>query len=434
MRPYSTYVNEVEQLVLLVQSRSAHQEIQASVVANLNGRASRELRRLVDQTELRRNGAFFTSTELSTLLLKSIRDSLTPNSKILDPACGAGDLLLACARELSKAQNLSMTLDGWLHQLYGRDLHPEFISAASARLTLAALTMEANVRSKGLELPKPQCGHLRASCGLTDTAVIKNATHIVLNPPFSAVDSPAGCTWAEGKVNLAAVFIDNCLRHATPGTRIAAILPDVLRSGSRYERWRKAVERRAFVDEVSIYGKFDSRTDVDVFLLTLTTGEPHPAGAPTQWLSKTLSSSNVSEHFDVCVGPVVQYRDPHRGPWTPYARAGNTPLWGTVQSIVRKRRWLGKTIKPPFVVVRRTSSPGDPWRSPATLVLGETPVAVDNHLIVLKPRTGGAETCRILMAQLMSSATNDWLNDRIRCRHLTVSAVKELPFEAQRGY
>ena len=98
----------------------------------------------------------------------------------------------------------------------------------------------------------------------------------------------------------------------------------------------------------------------------------------------------------------------------------------TVESNYRKT--YTRLFKPPFVVVNRTSSPGDIHRAPATLIKGKKSVAVENHLIVLTPRKGGMRSCRKLVKLLRSSTTDNYLNERIRCRHLTVGSVKDIPW------
>ena len=64
----------------------------------------------------------------------------------------------------------------------------------------------------------------------------------------------------------------------------------------------------------------------------------------------------------------------------------------------------------------------------ATLVLGSRSVAIENHLVVFLPRDGTVESCRQLMLRLRSSRTDAWLNARLRCRHLTTSALAEMPW------
>ncbi len=53
--------------------------------------------------------------------------------------------------------------------------------------------------------------------------------------------------------------------------------------------------------------------------------------------------------------------------------------------------------------------------------------AVENHLIVLRPKDGTIGKCKKLVKFLKGESTNQWFNQRIRCRHLTVSAVKDMP-------
>src|SRR3546814_13351615 len=59
-------------------------------------------------------------------------------ASVLDPACGAGDLLIACARSLPILPSLEETLQAWGKRLYGRDIHPELVEVAQYRLALLA--------------------------------------------------------------------------------------------------------------------------------------------------------------------------------------------------------------------------------------------------------------------------------------------------------
>jgi hypothetical protein len=53
---------------------------------------------------------------------------------------------------------------------------------------------------------------------------------------------------------------------------------------------------------------------------------------------------------------------------------------------------------------------------------------VENHLIVLRPKDGTIGACREVLGILKDERTTRWLNERIRCRHLTVAALDELPW------
>lgn len=56
-------------------------------------------------------------------------------------------------------------------------------------------------------------------------------------------------------------------------------------------------------------------------------------------------------------------------------------------------------------------------------------MAVDNHLIVAEPLTGGAARCQELLEVLDGPKVVHWLDERIRCRHLTVTVVRSLPWD-----
>jgi hypothetical protein len=93
------------------------------------------------------------------------------------------------------------------------------------------------------------------------------------------------------------------------------------------------------------------------------------------------------------------------------------------------RKHEGLVYKPPFVVIRRTSRPGHPYRATATVIAGKRRIAVENHLIVCEPKERTLKNCRALLRQLKTEAVNKFLNKRIRCRHLTVGAVMAIPFK-----
>jgi hypothetical protein len=78
--------------------------------------------------------------------------------------------------------------------------------------------------------------------------------------------------------------------------------------------------------------------------------------------------------------------------------------------------------------VRRTSRPGDEHRAVATIVVCDRPVAVENHLLVCRPRDGSGTACQTLLDVLQRPETTSWLDRRICCRHLTVSAVRSIPW------
>ena len=217
---------------------------------------------------------------------------------------------------------------------------------------------------------------------------------------------------------------------APTNARLLAILPDVLRSGSFQHYWRERVSDLAEIIAVRRYGIFDDTADVDVFLLNARRRLSTEAKIKRWPACGLTNESTVGDFFDVHVGRVVPHRDRKAGPVRRYIHPRNIPVWKEVGRISEKRRHEGLIYKPPFVVLRRTSRPGHPYRAAATVILGKAPVAVENHLIVCEPHDQSADTCRALMEQLHTQRVNDFLDQRIRCRHLTVGAVAAIPFQS----
>jgi hypothetical protein len=141
----------------------------------------------------------------------------------------------------------------------------------------------------------------------------------------------------------------------------------------------------------------------------------------------TTRWTTVADRFHVHIGRVVPHRDKKIGPKRAYIHARCVPTWVVMTKFTEVRRHEGPAYKPPFVVIRRTSRPGDAYRATATVINRKSPIAVENHLIVCEPKDGKLATCKRLMLQFKTDAVNEYLNARIRCRHLTVTAIKEVP-------
>lgn len=395
----------------------------------LDGEPSRELRRLVSAEKLKESGAFFTSAALAEFVMGCLDNSLTSNSVVADIACGTGDLLLASTQLLPKAKSLTRQIDLWGKQLAGHDIHPEFIEVTKWRLIIRAMQQCSRLdlcpSDINIEKMFPQ---IKVGDGLRRLDTIKQATHIVINPPFIKAPAPSDCGWAKGTVNSAALFLEKCVLNANPGTRIVAILPDVLRSGSRYRKWRVAIEQQTEQVSSRLCGQFDKWADVHVFILDLVVKE-NKLSDKSRWnYEDTTSKCTFSDFFDIHVGPVVDYRDPHEGDEVQFATSKNVKPWSTVTTLPQVRRFGGRLFNPPFIVVRRTSRQEDKFRAIGALITGTEPVAVENHLIVLSPKNNAVKTCEEGILKLKKTSTSAWLNNRIRCRHLTVSSLKELPW------
>lgn len=416
MAGFLDYVLSLEKMAV-----TGHGAPEVQFAPALDGEAGAELRRLVALPARRELGAFFTGSHLAERL---VTKAGTDRSFFFDPSCGAGDLLLAAARRLPIATSLTATVRAWSHSLGGIDVSSEFVRAAKARLVLLA-------RARGIFLEELSRDELKKAfplIGMGDglaTAAIPSRpqTVVLMNPPYTVLDPPVACPWGAGKVNVAAVFVDHFASYVPAGTQILAILPDVLRSGSNYRKWRERIAAESAALQIKACGLFDANADVDVFMLdwVKTDGTVRRRG---RWPARRTTAHALEATFNVSVGAVVPHRHRRIGTLRRYLDARTAPSFGEVRRVKSRRKFRGPVVQPPFVTIKRTSRPGDLHRAVPTVITGTQPVAVENHLIVCKPKDGSVETCRQLARQLESPAVTKWLNDTIRCRHLTVKAVR----------
>lgn len=429
MKAFAPYVSRLEELLVTSVNLPNSSGIRTKVDAALDGQPSIELRRSVSLDRLRASGAFFTGSGMAQQAIMAAMPKPGCDATVFDPACGAGDLLVGFVNHLQCSNDLSTTISHWGSRVLARDVQPEFVRATKLRLALAALRRQPRKVDFCFENFDDLFPQICVGSSLTDQEVYRSASYIVINPPFTSVNAPQGCVWGTGKVNSAAIFMDACAVNSEPGTVIVAILPDVLRSGARYEKWRKLFEQRVSLKRVQIVGRFDRFTDVDVFIAVGIVRAKSTNARRRDWTcARTRSQVSIKDKFKISVGAVVSYRNPHLGPWCPFVQARDLPSWTVVSTIAHHRRFSGKTVKPPFVVVRRTSRPDDKNRAVGTVVTGIGRVAVENHLLVLRPKDNTVRTCKLLLKRLHNSQTNKALNRRIRCRHLTVAALGDLPW------
>lgn len=127
MKEFSRFVKRLEAL-------GATEPGSHEVTRALDGHAYAELRSSIDITSRRASGAFFTGP----FIAKRIPNLDSSPNIVLDPACGAGNLLLEQATRLQTMNSLLETIDYWGDRLWGFDIHQEFIDAAKLRLALLA--------------------------------------------------------------------------------------------------------------------------------------------------------------------------------------------------------------------------------------------------------------------------------------------------------
>lgn len=414
----------VEHAVRAASNISDGQSVVTSSRSLLNGVPYSIFRREVSINTRREIGAFFSSDVMARELSTQLAGTIEDKDLVLDPTCGIGDLLLARAAALPLGRTMAATLSAWGDRLAGFDTREDLVRLCKARLCMLArarggfsdeidpLQVFPHVVMRDMFAPESQ-------------VLLTRADAILFNPPFGKTTWPEKLDWASGEINAAAIFLDRLTTAIRPTVPIAAVLPEVLRCGSRYERFRSLLSERGYFGTFSVRGRFDPWTDVDVFTTLLTRSVTHE----TVWRAASSDSGSLIEDlYDVRVGPVVPHRDPERGISRPYICAKTTPAWETAFTPGTRRLYSGRAFIPPFVAIRRTSRPGDKFRAVATVVTGGEPVAVENHLLIATPRDMSLASCEALMSVLREPRTSDRLNELMRCRHLTTGAIKNLPW------
>jgi len=430
---FSAYVDELKEYTIerLGQRRIAtlvpsHPQFDSrATTRELNKR----LRSLIPIEDLRDSGSFFTGDEMALQAANLLLGEVTIASHIVDPACGAGNLLIACSKRLPiNRHSLRSTLIEWGQILSGRDLYPKFIDATKMRLAIEALNRGAESDIEDVEEIYALFGNISTGNAMQDSQLLFHASHVIVNPPYTMTDASADESWTSGKTNAAALFIKYIADNTVVGTRISAILPDVLRSGSRYAKWREVLSSKLSVG-IEIAEKFDAETDVDVFMMHGTRTENRHNNL---WQVADTEHSHVGSYFNIKVGPVVDCRDPHEGEYSVFLCPKDIVVGERIDTdqIERTRRFKGRLCEPPFVAIKRTSSPRESVRSSGCIIQGDDLVAVENHVIVAFPNDGLLSTCESLLHVLSSQSTKEFLDKRIRCRHLTVSSVADIPWSA----
>ena len=425
---FHSYVSSVERMATEALNSRLEQRLELTISDLLDGQAGAKLRETIPLSVRRQGGAFFSNSRLRSAAIVGWPDENESCLSVLDPAVGAGDLLIEVAQHLPVEKNLVQTLDQWGGLLHGRDIESTFVRLTKARLVLlAASRVSANLSAKSINM-SDMFPEIRVGDGLELLSNGWSGGHILMNPPFTYYTVPKGTSWASGRTNLAALFLANAVEHAQQGTRLTAILPDVIRTGSRYSRLRSIVAKRLLSPIAEPYGQFDEWTDIDVFILKGVAGDSTSGDSADQWWGVT-SGRSLGDLFNVSVGPVVPHRDKDTRALQPYLYARSIPLGGEIDvSEAEQRGFQKRGFKPPFIVVRRTSRPGERWRGTGTMISGEGEVQVENHLLVLEPMDGSISSCRRAIDLLNSVNARQWLDERIRCRHLTVGAISEMPW------
>ena len=292
---FSAYVSSVDSIAIKALRSPKPSGQRMSLADLLDGQAGGKLRETVPIWARRELGAFFSSSDLRSTALSChpVHPWITP--PILDPAMGAGDLLIEAAHYLPVTPSLAETLRLWGGMLFGSDIEPNFVRLAKAHLVLKAIARGSTlIGHEKLQLGAMFPG-IRVGNGLDrlDDGCIGG--HIIMNPPFTYQPAPEHLLWSSGRTSTAAMFLAKAVDQSQRGTKITAILPDVIRTGSRYERLRSLVGERLKIASIETYGQFDQWTDVDVFVLKGEIKENPIGVSDTGWWKKQLGLHWESE-------------------------------------------------------------------------------------------------------------------------------------------
>lgn len=378
----------------------------------------------ISAEQKKKDGIFFTPKNLSHQAGKTLEYSQRDGS-VLDPACGTGNLLIEVAEKLPVYEDLGETLLGWNEFIYGLDINKKFIELTKKKLINLALERGA-IPKEGFSTKQymQMLRNIRVGDFLLQYQRYKGKVdNILMNPPFSNVTTPRDIKWTSGRSNAAALFTYLAAKIISKNGKIVAILPDVLRSGARYEEWRMLMQQMCCHQSMPL-GNFQKGVQVDVFILH---GTKREVDAKIIVPEDACENKTLEKYFKVSVGPVVPHRDKFEGKESPYAHAKILPHWQTISVLDEKICHSGRKIQPPFIAIRRTSSPKDKSRIVASIINCEEVVSVENHIIILEPKDKKISTCQEYLNHLRSPLVNDYVNQNIRCRHLTVGVVKNIP-------
>lgn len=383
------------------------------------------------------HGVFFSGPEWAKTLTAHV--DISRWTRFVDPSAGTGDILLEICRSFPLANSLQATVRNWGKKLVAGDLRSSFLRIAWARIVKLAVERHAIQPTPSqlhalLVLPEAFiCSDmLKTNFKLTENDCV------IMNPPYQRIQAGSSSFVGQGLRSAAALHVEHILHIAPAGVGMVALVPEVLRTGASYGRFRREVQSRVDVVGFESFGRFGQSADVDVAVLAgITTGQRVFANAKdsAEGSKEARSNSNVNSigaRFTMCVGPVVPHRTAECEIWHQYLSARNAPVGEALDASSELANFDARLERGPFVVVRRTSSPSDKQRARATLVNSCEEFLIENHLIVCKPKAGGVKACRELMKVLMDERTNVWLNENLRCRHLTVGAIANMPWWKQR--
>ncbi len=201
-------------------------------------------------------GRHYTPEALASELWAQTLDALgtEPTGLVLDPACGAGSLLVPVMRHLVDANadtQPEMLLAAMPSLLGGRDLD-------TAAVWLANVILAAELLPVWAEVPAERRRPLPALCVTADGLGSQDppAEVVVMNPPYGRVrlDEAARARHSRavyGHANIYALFMAAALDQVGPGGVVSALVPAGWLGGSYFQRLRALLAKDAPLQRVS---------------------------------------------------------------------------------------------------------------------------------------------------------------------------------------
>lgn len=260
-------------------------------------------------------GCHYTPDILATALWSELCQAVVPaDSRVSDPACGAGALLIPAVRELlsEPTDTATAAIAQVEDRLSGQDLDPLAVWLGNAILGAELLPTWAS-------LP-PECRHPLPQLLTTGDGLARSeprAEITVMNPPYGRVRLTAAERerWAEslfGHANRFGLFLHSAIERTAPGGLIGAVVPTSFLGGAYYQRLRELIANQAplvrlvFVDERS--GVFGGDVLQETCLAIFRRGQPAE--------DITCSTQHTNGHRDLRVLGRVRLTQRRRDlPW-----------------------------------------------------------------------------------------------------------------------
>lgn len=296
-------------------------------------------------------GSVYTPPAVATALAAAMGPPLTSGA-LIDPACGAGALLVALVRA---AGTTTARVDR-ATRIIGCDVDPHALHRARIAVALACVELEPD-RNVAREIASKL--DLRLADGLSED--LPPAAAVIANPPFEQASDmvrrarddrrqlQARFQVCQGNWDLWCPFVERALDLARPGAAVGLLLPDKLLSAPYAGRCRgRLAHARSSLVRL---GRVTS-AEIDLVQL-IARGGAHPGGdgswvaprpdhlTPIRALAEVINAATVAEAYRIAEALVERDR-PEPGDLRLVTTGAIDPdehHWGARPQRYLKRRW-----------------------------------------------------------------------------------------------